>query len=170
MLAAGRSDVRDPVKWMNIQFTQYFIPYKALGFTQPLTEMSTRRKKLMLLGSRSRPVRRADNLTAIWADCLDNVGFLTSQPYRPPWPVTGIATFLLFYLLNSHIVHNSIRVWVYVYYAIDDKTYLAIHTVYVSTFNLNWGWVHPVACVSQIKTVIIASFATTFNLFIEKDY
>jgi hypothetical protein len=25
----------------------------------------------------------------------------------------------------------------------------------------NWGWVHPVACVSQIKTIIIASFATT---------
>jgi hypothetical protein len=26
----------------------------------------------------------------------------------------------------------------------------------------NWGWVHPVACVSQIKTVTIASFATTW--------
>jgi hypothetical protein len=33
-------------------------------FTQPLTEMSTRRRK-MFLGSKVRPVRRADNLTAI---------------------------------------------------------------------------------------------------------
>jgi hypothetical protein len=33
----------------------------------------------MFLESRARPVRGADNLTAIYgADCLDNVGFLTS--------------------------------------------------------------------------------------------
>jgi hypothetical protein len=35
------------------------------GFTQPLTEMSTRSRKIMFLGSRARPVRRADNLTSI---------------------------------------------------------------------------------------------------------
>jgi hypothetical protein len=35
------------------------------GFIQPLTEMSTRRIKLMFLGSRARPVHRTDNLTAI---------------------------------------------------------------------------------------------------------
>jgi hypothetical protein len=34
----------------------------ALGLTQPLTEMSTRN----LLGGKERPVRKADNLTAIW--------------------------------------------------------------------------------------------------------
>jgi hypothetical protein len=33
----------------------------------------------MLLGSRSLLVHRADKLTAIWADCLDNVEFLTSN-------------------------------------------------------------------------------------------
>jgi hypothetical protein len=35
--------------------------------------------KLMSLGSSSRRVRRPNNLTAIWADCLDNVEFLTSH-------------------------------------------------------------------------------------------
>jgi hypothetical protein len=34
----------------------------------------------MVLGSKVRPVRGADNLTAIYgADCLDNVGLLTSH-------------------------------------------------------------------------------------------
>jgi hypothetical protein len=37
----------------------------ALGFTQPLTEMSTRSRKVKFLGSRGRPVRTADNPTAI---------------------------------------------------------------------------------------------------------
>jgi hypothetical protein len=44
---------------------QSFRPHWALGFTQLLTEMSTRGRKIMFLGSRARPVRRADNLTAI---------------------------------------------------------------------------------------------------------
>jgi hypothetical protein len=36
------------------------------GFSQPLTEISTRyRKTIMFLGSKVRRVRRADNLTAI---------------------------------------------------------------------------------------------------------
>jgi hypothetical protein len=38
---------------------------QALESTQLLTEMSTRSRKLMFLGSKARPVRRADNLTAI---------------------------------------------------------------------------------------------------------
>jgi hypothetical protein len=33
----------------------------------------------MFLGSKVRRVRRADKLTAICADCLDNVGSLTSH-------------------------------------------------------------------------------------------
>jgi hypothetical protein len=34
-----------------------------LGFTQPVTEISTRNGKIMFLESRGRPVHRADNLT-----------------------------------------------------------------------------------------------------------
>jgi ABC-type cobalt transport system substrate-binding protein len=37
-----------------------------LGFTQPLTQMSTRSRKTMFLGSYAQPVRRADKLTAIY--------------------------------------------------------------------------------------------------------
>jgi hypothetical protein len=38
---------------------------EALGLTQPLTEMSTRSRKIMFVGSRARAVRGADNLAAI---------------------------------------------------------------------------------------------------------
>jgi hypothetical protein len=42
--------------------------------------MSTKNIKIIIfLGSKVRRVRRADNLTTIWADCLDNVGYLTSH-------------------------------------------------------------------------------------------
>jgi hypothetical protein len=37
-----------------------------MGFTQPLTEMSTGNMKKMFLRSKVRPVRVADNLTAIY--------------------------------------------------------------------------------------------------------
>jgi hypothetical protein len=38
-----------------------------MGFTQPVTEMSTRNIKIiMFLGSKVRLVRKADNLTAIY--------------------------------------------------------------------------------------------------------
>jgi hypothetical protein len=36
-----------------------------MGFTQPLTEMSIRSRKILFLGSRARAVRKANNLTAI---------------------------------------------------------------------------------------------------------
>jgi hypothetical protein len=42
----------------------------AQGSTQPLTETSTRN----LPGGKGRAARKADNLTAMWADCLENVG------------------------------------------------------------------------------------------------
>jgi hypothetical protein len=54
----------------------------ALGFTQPLAEVSTRNRKIMSLWSRARPVRKADNITALCLDCLDNVGSLTSHNPR----------------------------------------------------------------------------------------
>jgi hypothetical protein len=47
------------------EVTELFQFTYPLGFTQPLTEMSTRSKKKIFLESRARPVSRADNLTAI---------------------------------------------------------------------------------------------------------
>jgi hypothetical protein len=48
----------------------------SLGLAQLMTEISTRSKKIIFLGSRARPVRRADSFSAV---CLDNVGSLTSH-------------------------------------------------------------------------------------------
>jgi hypothetical protein len=46
----------------------------------------------MFLGSRARPVGRADNLTAICEPMARQCGILNmSQSYRPPRPVTGTA-------------------------------------------------------------------------------
>jgi hypothetical protein len=61
MLQAGRSRVRYPIRCF---FQLIFPAVLGPGFTQLLTEMSTRNIK-MFLSSRTRPVRRADNLTAI---------------------------------------------------------------------------------------------------------
>jgi hypothetical protein len=65
---------------------------------EPLTEMSTRNIKIiMFLGSKVRPVSRADNLTAIYlADCPDNVGSLTSHNPIGLQACYGIALLLLF--------------------------------------------------------------------------
>jgi hypothetical protein len=79
---------------VNEFFSIYLILPVTLGpaFTQPLTEMSTRSRNIMFLGSKARPVRRADNLTAICEPIAWQCGILNiSQPYRSPRPVTGIA-------------------------------------------------------------------------------
>jgi hypothetical protein len=62
-----------------------------LGFIQLPTQMSIRSTKIMLLRSRVRPMRRADNLAAICELICRRRGILNiSQSYRPPLPVTGI--------------------------------------------------------------------------------
>jgi hypothetical protein len=56
------------IRYLNRNFRPVsFRSYQALGFTLPLTEMSTRNIKIiMFLGSKVRPVRRADNLNTIY--------------------------------------------------------------------------------------------------------
>jgi hypothetical protein len=68
----------------------------------------------MFLGSRARPVREADNLTAIYKQTR-HCGILSiSQAYRLPRPVTGIAShFVLLILATSHeaVYCNERRSW-----------------------------------------------------------
>jgi hypothetical protein len=50
------------------------VRFKPLGFTQPVTEISTKLVQIMFLGSKARPVHKADNLTAtfvptVWTMC-----------------------------------------------------------------------------------------------------
>jgi hypothetical protein len=62
MLQAGRSRIRFPM--MSLDFFNWPNPSSrkmALGLTYPLTEMSTRNPP----GSKGRPARKVDNLTAI---------------------------------------------------------------------------------------------------------
>jgi hypothetical protein len=56
-----------------------------LGWTQPLSEMSTRN----LSGGKGQPERKADNLTAI-CDPAVQIMWEPCPVYGPPRPVTGI--------------------------------------------------------------------------------
>jgi hypothetical protein len=67
MLQAGMSRVRDPMSLNVFNLPNSSIRTLALGFTQPLTEKSTRNLPLR----RARPALKAVNLTA---SSLENVG------------------------------------------------------------------------------------------------
>jgi hypothetical protein len=72
MIHARKLPVGDQIRLMN---SIYLILSAALGpgvFTLPLTEMSTRSRKIMFMGSRELPVRKVD-------DFLVNVGSVTSH-------------------------------------------------------------------------------------------
>jgi hypothetical protein len=57
--------IPDGAQMSSIIFNARLDTFMAQGFTQPLTEMSTRSRKIIFLGSRALPVRRTDNFTAI---------------------------------------------------------------------------------------------------------
>jgi hypothetical protein len=78
----------------------------ALGSTQPLTEMSTRK----LPGCKGRPARGGDNLTAICEPPI-KCGILdVSQPYGPSWSVTGIAFPLPLSTILSSLTFGSSQI------------------------------------------------------------
>jgi hypothetical protein len=88
-------------RWGEFCFFSVFLNLPAapsLEFTQTLTEMSTRNRRLILLGSWAQSVRRADNLSPPSVCRLSiQCGILNmSQPYRPPWPVMDIAFFFYY--------------------------------------------------------------------------
>jgi hypothetical protein len=62
MLQAGRSPVRIPDEVDIFNLPNPSSRTMALGLTQPLTEISTRN----LPGGKKRPVRKADNLAAMY--------------------------------------------------------------------------------------------------------
>jgi hypothetical protein len=74
----------------------------ALGFTQPLTEMSTTNLRGMR-GGKVLSARKADNPTAISEQLYRKCGILdVTQTYGPPRPVTRITLpFFILYLMTQ---------------------------------------------------------------------
>jgi hypothetical protein len=65
----------------------------------------------MFLGDRSRLMRRADNLTAMWADCQNNVEFLT---FDNPIGLRGLLTGYLIFSLFTYL-RDTLYISAYVY-------------------------------------------------------
>jgi hypothetical protein len=63
-VTSRRSRIRNQMRLVNFKLPNPS-RYYALRFTQSLTEMSTRSRKIIFMRSRARPVLRADNLTSI---------------------------------------------------------------------------------------------------------
>jgi hypothetical protein len=112
MLKAGRSQVRDPMRWMNF-FSIYIILLATLG-PGVHSEMSTRSRRIMFLGSRALQMHRA--YRQLWAECLDNVGSWASHdPIALHCLLQGVALLLHFYVEKALAKSYMLVMWIVSY-------------------------------------------------------
>jgi hypothetical protein len=102
-----------------------------LGLTQSVTKMSTRN----LPEGKGWPAHKVDNLTATCEPLPRKCGSLNvSQPYGPPWPITGIALPFL------TLFPKSILIW---YHFEAKMLYLFSYLCYVSRKSKFVGFYYP---------------------------
>jgi hypothetical protein len=148
------------MRWMNF----FNLPNpsghtKALGFTQPLTEMSTRNRKIIFL----------------WVECSRYVGLTTlppsvsrlsrqcgildiSQPYRPPWPVTF--TYSLYQMSSQNLAHTSSCMFCHVPYVVTGCRVLARTVSVPRQLFLYTGLCRHSCRLMLIVLAVVAGFAS----------
>jgi hypothetical protein len=106
---------------------------RPVGSLSPYEKLS-RSRKIMFLGSCVRPVRKADDLTALWEQMSRHCGIRNiSQSYRPPRPVAGIAllylhfTFLVIYLNDYANKRITFKYFTWLFFQVQGTRTTDVH-------------------------------------------